>query len=158
MKRVCGAMVLALMLTACGGRKMYDTYVHTPETGWEKNDTLSFCVPRATESTPCEVLLGLRTTESYPFTSVSLIVEQYLCPTPDGSETDTQVLIDTLSCTLTGPDGSMTGSGVSYHQYSFPVRTINIHSGDSLTVRVRHDMKREILPGISDLGIEIVRH
>lgn len=27
--------------------------------------------------------------------------------------------------------------------------------GDSLQISVRHDMKREILPGVSDVGIKI---
>ena len=30
-----------------------------------------------------------------------------------------------------------------------------MHQGDSIHVAIRHDMKREILPGVSDIGIKI---
>lgn len=145
------AMTMIALSVACTGRKVYDTYAHTPTTGWEKNDTLVFSVPSMTAAGSYDTNLGLRITEGYPFTAVSLIVEQRVLPSDE-------VFTDTLNCVLVGKDGNMSGQGVSYHQYIFPVRTLSLADGDSLQISVRHDMKREILPGISDLGIEISRH
>ena len=42
---------------------------------------------------------------------------------------------------------------MSYYQYDFPLSTLRLKEGDSLALVVRHAMKREILPGISDVGI-----
>ena len=47
---------------------------------------------------------------------------------------------------------------MSYYQYQVPVNDITLQQGDSLHICVRHDMKREILPGISDVGIKMTRH
>jgi hypothetical protein len=33
-----------------------------------------------------------------------------------------------------------------------------LNKGDSLEIKIRHDMKREILPGISDIGIMLNKH
>ena len=49
--------------------------------------------------------------------------------------------------------GNVEGKGVSYYQYDFPLSTLRLEKGDSLALVVRHAMKREILPGISDVGI-----
>ena len=35
------------------------------------------------------------------------------------------------------------------------VNIYQMHQGDSIHVAIRHDMKREILPGVSDIGIKI---
>ena len=34
------------LLAACIGNKVYYRYDHTPLNGWEKNDTLTFSVPK----------------------------------------------------------------------------------------------------------------
>ncbi|WP_417163197.1 hypothetical protein [Segatella sp.] len=44
---------------------------------------------------------------------------------------------------------------MSYYQYNFPINIYQMHQGDSIHVAIRHDMKREILPGVSDIGIKI---
>lgn len=149
-KLVLVAVCMALIAAACTGRKAYDAYVHTPIQGWEKNDPLTFSVPAIAAAGHYEATLGLRIHESYPFTAVTLIVEQQVFPA--GAR-----LTDTLTCRLVDEGGNTTGHGVSYYQYSFPVRDLTLHAGDSLQVSVRHDMKREILPGICDIGYKLAR-
>lgn len=145
---VLAALVLALTLSACTSRTVYDTYQHTPMAGWEKNDTLSFGVRPVPASGTYQALLGLRTSQSYPFTALSLIVEQRILPSG-------RMFCDTLNCNLVGSGEGIKSQGVSHQQHLFAIRRLPLHRGDSIQVRVRHDMKREILPGISDIGIEI---
>ena len=135
-------------MAACTGRTVYDKYEHTPVAGWEKNDAIVFCVPKAEKAGGNDATLMLRTTDSYPFMSVTLIVQQKITP---GETTYT----DTLKCALTDEHGNSLGQGLSYHQFTFPLRTLTLAAGDSLTVSVRHDMKREILPGVSDVGYSL---
>lgn len=52
-------------------------------------------------------------------------------------------------------NGVSKGQGISYYQYNFPINIYQMHQGDSIHVAIRHDMKREILPGVSDIGIKI---
>ena len=137
-------------LAACNRRLVYDNYVHTQLAGWEKNDTLSFEIPPVDSTAPYLSRLGLRITDAYPFTALTLIVEQHVYPRDE-------VFIDTVRCQLTDRRGNAAGKGISYHQYQFPVTTLQLQHGDSIHVRIRHDMKREILPGVSDIGMSLRR-
>ena len=44
------AFMKAVCLASCTTNTVYDSYSHTPLTGWEKNDTLTFCVPKLREA------------------------------------------------------------------------------------------------------------
>ncbi len=140
-------VLAALLLGSCNGGIIYNKYNHTPLSGWEKNDTLSFDVPRLANAGTYQPQLGLRINGAYPFMSLTLIVEQTVYP-------GKKVFIDTLNCKLRNQQGISTGQGISYYQYDYPLHTLELVKGDSLHISVRHDMKREILPGISDIGIK----
>lgn len=137
--------IYILVLSACGN-KVYDRYEHAPVEGWEKNDTLSFHVPKMAGAGVYEEELGLRIDNSFPFMRLTLIVETTVIP-------GYQVLRDTVAPELVDAHGRHTGNGISHFQYTVPVREIHLKEGDSLRICIRHDMKREIMPGISDVGI-----
>ena len=144
------AAMLLLVLSACNRKLVYDRYLSTPISGWEKNDTLSYDIRPVSGTDTYDMWLGLRTSEAYPFTAITLIVEQHIYPK------DT-IVNDTVNCKLTDRHGNASGTGVNFHQYRFPVTELQLQDGDSIHIRVRHDMKREILPGISDVGISLRR-
>lgn len=140
----------ALMMAGCTTDTVYNSYQHTPIKGWEKNDTLKFDIPRLAEGGPYALDLGLRINSAYPFMSLTLIVEQTIYP-------GNRQYRDTLNCPLINENGNMLGQGVSSFQYNFHANRLHLDTGDSLHITVRHDMKREILPGVSDIGI-ILKH
>lgn len=141
-------ILLTLFLLSSCGDKVYDKYKHTSVAGWEKNDTLSFDVSPLAQSGQYDMGLGLRITNSFPFMSITLIVEQTVYP--KGT-----ITADTINCQLIDRRGVHKEQGVSYYQYNFPIETMNWEKGDSIHINVRHDMKREILPGVSEVGIII---
>lgn len=181
--RHCLVIVMAACLVAfasCTGNKVYDHYEHTPIAGWDKVDTLTFDVPALQDSWRYATNLGLRINDAFPFQSLTLIVEQSVYPTSfQNSKSKSQaspsgrinpfaktpkkvrkvgaptVYIDTLNCTLFDRKGAVKGQGISYYQYHFRVSELDLHEGDSIHITVRHDMKREIMPGIADVGISI---
>ena len=53
--------------------------------------------------------------------------------------------------------GTPLGEGVSYYQYRFDMNELNLNKGDSLVVYIVHNMKRELIPGISDVGLRLRR-
>lgn len=157
---LCGAALL-LFFVACTGNKVYDSYKQTPVAGWEKNDTLTFCVPPMAQEGLYQVELGLRINGSYPFMGLTLIVEQLIVHSPDYCQAShlprMGIVADTLTCKLIDQQGRVQGQGLSYYQYDFPVSDVHLKRGDSIYVKVWHDMKREILPGVSDIGIRYIR-
>ena len=62
---------------------------------------------------------------------------------------------DTLSCTLADEDGNILGKGVNYYQHVFPLTNISLSEGESVVIAIRHNMIRETLPGIADVGIRL---
>lgn len=143
-------LLTALLITGCTGNVVYDHYDQTPLSGWDKADILSYEVPALADSGWFATNLGLRINNSYPFLSMTLIVSQTVYPS---QKTKT----DTVACNLRDTKGNIKGQGIIFYQYHVPVTLMRLQKGDSLHVTVHHDMRREILPGISDVGISIKR-
>ena len=141
-------ITVALALAGCNRKTIYSHYEHTPIGGWEKVDHLSFTLSPVPESGDFSEEVGLRINGAYPFMGLTLIVEQQTWPTG-------YMRSDTLSCNLIDEDGTILGEGISFYQYNFPMNNITLTEGDSLHVSIRHNMKREILPGISDIGLTL---
>ncbi|MBQ7514614.1 MAG: gliding motility lipoprotein GldH [Prevotella sp.] len=141
---------MALIVTACDHATVYHHYEHTPAAGWEKNDTLVFDIPPLADTGTYQQEVGLRITNGFPFMSIHLIIEQTNLTTHEQRS-------DTLKCSLINEQGVPQGDGVSQYQYLFPLNTQHFDTGTPLRITLRHDMKREILPGITDVGIRLSR-
>ena len=139
---------MVLMLTACDSKTVYHNYEQTPASGWEKNDQLSFTLPPIQEAGNYTEEVGMRINGSFPFLSLNLIIEQTKLNTGEKQ-------CDPLVCKIINKRGYPQGKGVSQYQYLFPLKTLQLDKNDSLYIEIRHDMKREILPGITDVGIKL---
>lgn len=140
--------VVCVAFAACDRLPVYSHYEHTSSNGWEKNDTLSFSVSPVKEAGYYQEELGLRINEDYPFQGLCLVIQQTILPSGYRHN-------DTLNCTLIDKSGRVKGSGIKHFQYNFHVNTIRLTEGDSLHILVKHNMKREIMPGITDIGFRI---
>jgi gliding motility-associated lipoprotein GldH len=142
----CAIVLLTLM--SCGQRTVLHVYKSVPLEGWEKNDSLIFPVDSLPRTCRYDLSIGLRTASSYPYQEVWLIVDTRLQrPRYEHS--------DTVRCQLVNAKGDTRGRGVSISQYAFPVDSKYLLRGQRGQIRVHHMMKREILPGISDVGIRM---
>lgn len=150
MRMLSAMLCLGLFLSSCIDKCIYDHYEHTTVGGWEKNDALTFDIPSLKESGRYSMSLGLRTSEAYPFQNLSLVVEQTSFPAKKKT-------VDVVNCNIADRQGTMLGNGITLYQYTMPIRKKFHMRGDSLHITVRHNMKREILPGIVDIGIKIDR-
>lgn len=144
------AAAMALSLAACDNGMVFYKYSHAPTEGWEKNDTVVFDVPKQKHAGIYRLDIGLRTNEQFPFTSISLVVEQTVLP-------QKTTRTDTLKCRLADEKGNILGRGINHFQYDFALSDLNLKENDSLHVSIRHIMKRETLPGISDIGLKVTK-
>ena len=143
--------VLLLMtwgMVACNKEVVYSHYEHTPQSGWEKNDTLIFQIPPVTESGVYEEILGVRIRNDYPFQGLALVIDQTVYPSKQRTRMD-------YHCNLIDHDGTPLGNGISYLQYEFHIKEIRLEKGDSIKTYIRHNMKREMMPSITDIGIKM---
>lgn len=148
---IIAAVCTTVSLTACDRRTVYNHYEHTPVAGWERNDTLTFNTEAVKLGGRYMEEIGLRINGNYPFMGLNLIVEQTVLPAGDRRS-------DTLNCNLIDEQGTAKGRGVSHYQYMFHLTTLRLNRGDRLHIAIRHDMKREILPGITDIGVRLSRN
>ena len=143
-------MFLIILLGACQSRVVFHHFRHVSTPGWDKSDTLHFNIPPVTENGTYEMTAELRINKSYPFQKITLIVSQEVIPSG-------QSHYDVLDCRLIKQNGVIEGDGISYFQYQFHVRDIELGKGDSIHLYISHNMKREIMPGITDVGICLSR-
>lgn len=138
-------------MSSCNRKTIYSHYEHTDiSNGWERGDVLEFMLPKVGEEGTYSEELGLRTTMDYPFTSVTLIVSQQALPSGFSRN-------DTVTVALTDGEGNRLGDGITLYQNVYALPDVQLSEQDSLRIVVQHYMKRESLPGISDVGITIKR-
>ena len=138
------------LLVACYPNTRYVEYHHTDVTGWEKDSVLCFGIAPLEESGPYVEELGLRTESSYPFLHLSLVIEQQVYPSG-------RHITDTLQLPIYDQEGHPVGRGLSIYRQELPFRFINLHEGDSLAIRIHHNMLRRSLPGVTEVGIHLLK-
>lgn len=139
-------LTVAMVFAACDRKKVYAHYEHSDSEGWEKTDTLRFSIPPVKEDGKYQETLGIRSNNSFPFKSLTVTVEQTVLPKGEKKNY-------TLNCSITDDLGSKKGDGISLFQYEFPITKLDLQKGDSIEIAIVHDMKRDILPGLRDVGI-----
>ena len=141
---------IVMGISSCDTHTPYYHYAHTPIDGWEKNDTLQYNVEPLKIGGEYLTTVGLRINGAYPFRKLYLIMEQVIHPS-------LQHRTDTICFDVTSKEGRFTGNGISYFQYTVPVCKEILQEKDSIHIIIRHAMKRDILPGISDVGVKLER-
>ena len=141
-------LLAVCLFTACKQSTVYFHYEETPESGWEQYDQLTFDTDKLADDATYQEEVALRINNRYPFMQLTLIVEQTVYPAG-------HMMTDTLDCDLIDERGNAKGEGISQYQYLFPLKTIQLHQGDSLHLSVHHNMKREILPGVTSVGVKL---
>lgn len=144
-------LTVALAFAGCNRKTLYHRYAHTPLTEWERADTLKFSMKPAVRSAVVQRDVEVRISEQYPFQSLNLVIEQTTLPS-------NVVRRDTLDCKLIDPNGNILGDGITLFQYRFHLPDTSLSEGDSVSISIHHNMKREMLPGISDVGIRLTAY
>ena len=112
-KTVLWILLLALIAFACQQNKVFDRY-NSISDAWNKKDVISYSFMAPDTITPYNLVVKLRTTNSYKFSNLFLIVE---LDYPNGKVTK-----DTLEYLMAKPNGELLGSGftsVKEHKLSF---------------------------------------
>ena len=141
---------VALALSSCNRKTIYSHYEPVSLDGWDAEDYLYFDIDPIAADGIYSQRVGLRHNGDYPFMRFTIVVDQHV--TPSGFHS-----VDTINIGLVDQDGNMTAQGINYHIFDFELRRLELHAGDSLHFSVHHIMTREVIPGISDVGITLVR-
>lgn len=144
-----GVVVFAVcLLAACNQHTVYSHYEHVAPEGWEKEEALDFSLASVPADGDYAEHVGVCISGSYPFSDLTLVIDQTLFPSH-------QSWSDTVYCRLIDDNGNAQGAGITQYQYTFPVTHVRLYEKDSLHVSIKHDMKRETLPGVISIGLTI---
>jgi len=145
-------MLLALLLQGCrpdDTTRCFVSCTPSPE-GWEAGEALVFPVDTLREAGQYVLHVGVRTSaaEAYPYCNLALRLEE------DFGRTRRTRL---LRLCLTDEHGDVSGHGVSRFRYEFPADTLRLAEGTAGTVTIVHDMRRQLLPGLTDVSVRLER-
>lgn len=143
------ALVAVFLFNSCTESTVFHTYQPIDKEGWGKHDTLYFQLPKDSVTDMYTMKIGLRTTDSYKYTSLWIVLEQDL-------EKKGKFTRDTVNFQVTDKFGNALGKGFSSYQQEMEVGKVKTTSNGGTTVKLYHIMKREVVKGISDVGINVL--
>ena len=146
MKKILILIIAALSLCACDHSIVISEFRSLPLSGWDKDSLLTFTYEIEDTLSSYDIILYLRHTNSYPYQNIWLFVED------EGK--------DTIEFYLADQRGRWLGNGYS-DVCEMPVlykqeRRYD-HAGQ-YDFLITHGMRDEILTGVSDVGIKIIKN
>ena len=145
----------AALLQACYQSTAYFRYFSTNIKGWERDSVLHYHVPAVKEGGFYAEEIGVRTSKSYPFKQLSLVIDQKIISTNDSHAN--VVNSDTIVFDIYDNDGNLRGKGIDLYQLVVPFKGVRLQEGDSIEMVVRHNMRRIAIEGIADVGLKVTK-
>jgi len=139
-----------LSIVSCQESTLVHEYKHTSPDGWDRTDTITFLIPPVTKTGTYEVSLGMRLCNNFPYKEVHITTEFDL-------EEPLMNKKNAVCVVTSDKDGKLLGYGIAYHQYEQPYMKIMLQKGQHGKVKVYHNMDKEVLPYLTDIGICIDR-
>lgn len=146
---VAAAFVAIFLFNSCTESTVFHAYQPVDKEGWGKHDTLYFQLPKDSVTDMYTMKIGLRTTDDYKYTSLWIVLEQDL-------EKKGKFTRDTVNFPVTDKQGNILGKGFSSYQQEMEVEKVKTTPQGGTTVKLYHIMKREVVDGISDVGINVL--
>lgn len=138
-------------LMSCTTDTVYHHFRHTAEEGWDKRDTFYFTIDTLLREGDYRTTLCLRTDATYPYRNLSVRAAMTVRP---GNTS----IMQRLDFRIENQDRRANGNGITLKNHEKYIGTIHLKPGDSLTVKVAHNMRRETMPGIKDIGIKVTKN
>ena len=145
---IVGTVTILSSLFSCHEKITFSQYKAVDADGWDKTSHVVFTPSPIKSTTTYDQFVGIRINSRYPFLSLNLIVEQTISPSG-------KIYTDTIDCQMISENGEQLGKGNSLWVREFPLRSLSLHEGDSLSINIRHNMRRDILRGVSDIGFKM---
>jgi len=130
---------------------MYEELQHIDKSQWKASDTILFHFTVTDTTQPYDFGFNIRNTTAYDYQNLYLFITAWY---PGGTWSR-----DTAECILAATDGRWYGKGmgkIKDSQFVFR-KGVRFRRPGNYTVGVNQAMRKELLEGISDIGIRIVK-
>ena len=148
--------VIAVGAASCSDPRTYNQYKSVSLQGWSRKDTLTFDVPRQWEGS-YQLDLCLRAAQTYPYRNISMIIERKVIFYRQRKKRE-KTYNDTVNCEIINDKGILVGQkGITSTEIRQAIMSFHLNQNDSMQVKIHHIMSRESLPGISDIGVRLLK-
>jgi gliding motility-associated lipoprotein GldH len=143
--------MLCCIFQACDNSIMHEELHHIEKSQWKATDTVFFHFTVTDTTKPYDFGFNIRNTTSYDYQNLYLFITAWY---PGGTWSR-----DTAECILSAPDGKWYGKGMGKIKDSRFVfrKGVRFRRLGNYTIGVNQAMRIELLQGISDVGIRIVK-
>ena len=149
-------MVITMGAASCSDPRTYDRYESVSLQGWSRKDTLTFNIPRQWEGN-YQLDLCLRAAQTYPYRNISMIIERKVIYYRQRKKRE-KTYNDTINCEIVNDKGILAGQkGITSTEIRQAISSFRLNRNDSMHVTIHHIMSRESFPGISDVGIRLLK-
>ena len=149
-------MVIAMSAASCSDPRTYYRYKSVSLQGWSRKDTLTFNIPQQWEGN-YQLDLCLRAAQTYPYRNISMIIERKVIYYRQRKKRE-KTYNDTINCEIVNDKGILAGQkGITSTEIRQAISSFRLNRNDSMHVTIHHIMSRESLPGISDVGIRLLK-
>ena len=149
-------MVFTMGAASCSDPRTYNRYESVSLQGWSRKDTLTFDIPRQWEGN-YQLDLCLRAAQTYPYRNISMIIERKVIYYRQRKKRE-KTYNDTINCEIVNDKGILAGQkGITSTEIRQAITSFRLNRNDSMHVTIHHIMNRESLPGISDVGIRLLK-
>ena len=149
-------MVITMGAASCSDPRTYNRYKSVSLQGWSRKDTLTFDIPRQWEG-KYQLDLCLRAAQTYPYRNISMIIERKVIYYRQRKKRE-KTYNDTINCEIINDKGILVGhKGITSTEIRQAITSFHLNRNDSMQVKIHHIMSREIIPGISDIGVKILK-
>ncbi len=159
-KHIAGIAATLMLLWGCAGKPLYLEYQTIPASGWHADSTLTFTTAITDTTSAYDVLLYLRHTDRYQYQNIWLFIDNSVSETADSIRENTLLGRDTIEFYLADERGRWLGNGYGNIR-EMPVlymQNVRYKHAGNYSYTVSQGMRDEMLKGVSDIGIKIVRH
>jgi gliding motility-associated lipoprotein GldH len=137
-----------LLFAACSQNEIFSEFHSFPEAKWPRNEKVEFQIHLPEDAPRQDIFLEIRNNSNYPFRNLWLFVD---ITAPDGVRR-----CDTINVELADVYGKWYGRGISLYSYSFLYEPdVKYPLSGIYTYSIRQGMRKEVLPGITDVGMTV---
>lgn len=150
-----------LGMVSCDDSRTYDHFRSVDVRGWDRDDSLHFDAGKQ-HAGVCQLNIGFRATSAYPYKDVAFGIKWTVYQPVKMSHgkvvtySQGKTYTRKIKCNVYDDDGRMLGNnGISSNDYLYKVGELSLHEGDSIAFTVYHDMNLAVIPGITDVGLQL---
>ena len=150
MRKVVLLAVISLLLLSCQQEVVFTEFKALPGCGWEADSMVKFIPVLEDSIAVYNMQLTVRHTDRYAYQNLWLFV--------DVKHDSVLLRRDTIEAMVANDRGEWLGSGMS--KYTLPllyVENVQLQNGEYEVV-VQQGMREEVLQGITDLGLKVIRN